>query len=229
MERRTLYIPFQRVFFMLFVVILTIALSFLFLGLIGKAFGSVGFGILEVSLLLIATLLGSYINIPLKKIRTIRPVVEQEYVSAFGIVYTVPRIRYGIATTLLAINVGGALIPTLISLYLLLRMPSVLVYAMIGVAFVTVITHLIARPVHGVGIATPALLPPLAAALSSYLLPSVAPYVVAYVSGVLGTLIGADLLNLNVVSKLGAPVVSIGGAGTFDGIFLSGIIAVLLA
>jgi uncharacterized membrane protein len=52
--------------------------------------------------------------------------------------------------------------------------------------------------------------------------------VVAYVSGTLGTLIGADLTNLHSIGKLGAPVASIGGAGTFDGVFLSGLIAVLL-
>jgi len=54
------------------------------------------------------------------------------------------------------------------------------------------------------------------------------PQIAAYVAGVLGTLIGADLANLNVIPKLGAPVASIGGAGTFDSVFLSGIIAVLL-
>jgi uncharacterized membrane protein len=51
----------------------------------------------------------------------------------------------------------------------------------------------------------------------------------AYISGSLGTLIGADLLNLGRVEGLGAPVASIGGAGTFDGIFLTGILAVLIA
>jgi uncharacterized membrane protein len=54
-------------------------------------------------------------------------------------------------------------------------------------------------------------------------------YAYAYIAGSLGTLIGADLLNLDKVRGLGAPVVSIGGAGTFDGIFLAGIVAVLLA
>ena len=39
----------------------------------------------------------------------------------------------------------------------------------------------------------------------------------------------ADLLNLKKISKLGAPIASIGGAGTFDGIFLTGIFAVVLA
>jgi uncharacterized membrane protein len=52
---------------------------------------------------------------------------------------------------------------------------------------------------------------------------------VAYISGTLGVLIGADLLHLRHLAALRSPVVSIGGAGTFDGIFLTGIIAVLLA
>jgi uncharacterized membrane protein len=51
----------------------------------------------------------------------------------------------------------------------------------------------------------------------------------AYISGSMGTLIGADLTNLDKVQGIGAPVASIGGAGTFDGIFLTGILAVLLA
>jgi len=51
----------------------------------------------------------------------------------------------------------------------------------------------------------------------------------AYISGCLGTLIGADLLNLRVMGELGASIASIGGAGTFDGVFLTGILAVLLA
>lgn len=124
---------------------------------------------------------------------------------------------------------GGALIPTLVSFYLLWKLPSAIFYALVGVAIVAVVTHVVAKPVKGIGIVTPALVSPLVAALLGYLLPSGAPRVVAYVSGVLGTLIGADLSNLGVIPELGAPVASIGGAGTFDGIFLSGIIAVLLA
>ena len=91
------------------------------------------------------------------------------------------------------------------------------------------ITRLVARPVKGVGIVTPAFLPPIVAAITAVLFAPGAPVVIAYVSGVLGTLIGADLLNLHRITQLGAPVASIGGAGTFDGVFLSGIIAVILA
>jgi uncharacterized membrane protein len=51
----------------------------------------------------------------------------------------------------------------------------------------------------------------------------------AYAGGTLGTLLGADLTNLHKVRRLGAPLISIGGAGTFDGVFITGIVAVLLA
>jgi len=92
----------------------------------------------------------------------------------------------------------------------------------------------VAKPVKGLGIVTPALLPPLSAALAAILLVYLGGathdliFLIAYVGGTLGTLIGADILNLNKIRDLGAPVASIGGAGTFDGVFLSGIIAVLL-
>jgi uncharacterized membrane protein len=78
-------------------------------------------------------------------------------------------------------------------------------------------------------VAGPAFIPPIVAAITAIVLAPGAPLAIAYVSGVLGTLIGADLLNLHRITKLGAPVASIGGAGTFDGVFLSGIIAVIIA
>jgi len=54
------------------------------------------------------------------------------------------------------------------------------------------------------------------------------PFIIAYVAGTIGTLLGADILNLDKVSRLGAPLVSIGGAGTFDGVYLTGLIAIFL-
>ncbi len=51
---------------------------------------------------------------------------------------------------------------------------------------------------------------------------------VAYISGVMGILIGADLLRLHQLKKFGISFLSIGGAGVFDGIFIVGIISVLL-
>ena len=123
---------------------------------------------------------------------------------------------------------GGAVIPTVVSFYLLRLHAEQLSNALLGVALTAVVVHLVARKVPGLGITTPAFMPPIAAALSAFLLAPSFPSVIAYVAGTLGTLIGADLSNLGDISSLGAPVVSIGGAGTFDGVFLSGIIAVLL-
>jgi len=210
-------------------VLLVLVVGLLFIGIIGLAFEDVGFSATTTALILIATFAGSYVNVPILKLKAHIPVIKEEYVSFFGVLYRIPQVEYGETTTMLAINVGGALIPTFVSFYLLWKLPSVILYALIGVGIVAVVTHFFARTVKGVGIVTPAFIPPIVAALSAYLIPSVAPRVVAYVAGVLGTLIGADLSNLHVIPKLGAPVASIGGAGTFDGVFLSGIIAVLLA
>lgn len=81
----------------------------------------------------------------------------------------------------------------------------------------------------GIGIAMPGLFPPLLAAMSALLfVPDQAPPV-AFVAGVLGPLIGADLLHLRDIEKIATGIASIGGAGTFDGIVLSGIVAAYLA
>jgi len=208
--------------------ILVFLIALLFIGALGAAFAKVGFNPTAIALILVATFVGSYINIPLLKLKAVRPVIKEEFVSFFGIMYRIPRVEYDEAATILAINVGGALVPTLVSFYLLWKLPSATIYALIGVAIVAAVTHLIARPVKGIGVVTPAFVPPLVAAITAYLLPFDAHQIVAYVAGVLGTLIGADLLNFHVIPELGAPVASIGGAGTFDGVFLSGVVAVLL-
>jgi len=83
--------------------------------------------------------------------------------------------------------------------------------------------------VPGVGIAIPIFTPPIAAAVTAMFISRRNAAPLAYIGGSLGTLIGADLLNLSKIQGLGAPVASIGGAGTFDGIFVAGIVAVLIA
>jgi uncharacterized membrane protein len=75
----------------------------------------------------------------------------------------------------------------------------------------------------------PGFIPPLVSAGLAILLARDNPAPVAFISGTLGTLIGADLLNWPNFKKLGAHMISIGGAGVFDGIFLAGILAVLIS
>lgn len=234
MDRRLVYSPVGILLMLLFAFLLFIAVGFLFLDLARTAFTKIGFSWSQALLVLLASLFASSINIPVTNLQCSTPLVRERYVRAFGISYRVPVVDVTSCQTLLAVNVGGAVIPSLISLALVLRFPESIYYALISIACVALITNRVARPVKGLGIVTPALLPPLSAALAAILLvyfgaaPHDLIFLIAYVGGTLGTLIGADIMNLNKIRDLGAPVASIGGAGTFDGVFLSGIIAVLL-
>jgi uncharacterized membrane protein len=181
---------------------------------------------------LFACLIGSYINIPLYTV-TSGAKATALVVTNFGVVYRIPY-EYARGRTTVAINVGGALVPILIALYALWKNPPAILPSIFGIAAVTYVTHQLAHPVRGVGIELPLFVPPLAAAFIAIVLGLLMNtphrlHIIAYVSGVLGTLIGADLLNLGRIANLGAPVASIGGAGTFDGVFLTGLVAVLIA
>lgn len=234
MENRLVYSPVGMLLMLLFAFLLFAVVGFLFLDLARTAFTKIGFSWSQALFVLLASLLGSSINIPVTNLECKAPMVRERYVRAFGIAYRVPVVDVVSCHTLLAVNVGGALIPSLISIALIHQFPESLNYALVSIAIVAVLTHLVARPVKGLGIVTPALLPPISAAIAAILLvylggaPHDLIFILAYVGGTLGALIGADILNLNKIRDLGAPVASIGGAGTFDGVFLSGLIAVLL-
>ena len=64
-----------------------------------------------------------------------------------------------------------------------------------ALAVVTYVVYRMARPVPGVGIATPMFIPPLVAALAAMLLNSQWAAPTAYVAGTLGTLIGVGALG----------------------------------
>jgi uncharacterized membrane protein len=233
-HRRYLYSPFSLVITVFVIFTLVVLFVFIFLGLIGAAFSRIGFSAQAIALLLLAVLIGSFINIPLFTLESHEPVMTDAYVTVFGMTYRVPAAAKGSRKTVVAVNVGGALIPSIVSVYLLWQFPGVFGFAIVGVTLVAVISHLISRPVTGVGIVSPALIAPLVAAVYTIVVVAQFPnvdsaFALAYVCGVLGTLIGADLTNLGAIKEIGAPIASIGGAGTFDGVFLSGIIAVLLA
>jgi uncharacterized membrane protein len=234
MDRRLFYNPVS-LFFMLFLAfLLIVVVSFLFLDIASTAFTRIGFSWEHALFVLLASLVGSGINIPVANLKSPQPFVQDEYIRVFGVDYRIPVVGEMNRYTVLAINLGGAVIPALISIALLYEYPASLTYSIACVIFVAVVTNRIARPVKGLGIVTPALLPPIIAVLAAFTMTYTFNaskqyiFILAYVGGTLGTLIGADLMNLNKIRDLGAPIASIGGAGTFDGIFLSGLIAVLL-
>jgi uncharacterized membrane protein len=210
-----------------FFLMAVIMLPFLMVGLIGEAFLRLGISPGLVFWLLILTLAGSLVNLPIYRYGG-QEVMRNQVVSYYGMRYRVHRPERP-GTSVLAINVGGALIPLALSVYLLSKINFGLSLPILLVV-VTVVVNRLARPVRGMGIGVPGLVPPLVAALGAYILCSPelrAPC--AYIASTMGILIGADLMNLGRIPHLGAPVASIGGAGTFDAIFLSGIIAVLLS
>ena len=223
------FAPFLAFYAIIFFFVLAFFFILLEIHVISYAFVALGLPPEMAFTALLVSLIGSYINIPITRVASGQP-HQAEVVRSFGIRYRVPT-RYVTDSTIVAVNVGGAIVPVLISVYLLMQMPSIVVPSLIGVAIVTAVVHRFAIPVPGMGIATPMLIPPIVAAACGYFLGSSEHHrdAVAFISGVIGTLIGADLLNLRKLRDLGAPVASIGGAGTFDGIFLTGIVAVLLA
>jgi len=219
------YLPLTPGFFSILIGLFLILFFLLILGALRRAYLNLGVSS-STAMLLLASLIGSYFNIPIAELSQER-VLSNQVIDYFGMQYTVPVVEHW-PGTVIAVNVGGAVIPTLMSLYLLIAR-QLWVKGLIAIAIVAVMLHLLANPVPGVGIAVPVFLPALITAIVAWILSRENAAPLAYVAGSLGTLIGADLTNLDKVRGLGAPVASIGGAGTFDGIFLTGILAVLLA
>ncbi len=180
----------------------------------------------------IAIFVGGLINIPIKSVVRDGEVIEHP-LAVYGLAGLWPQLQRVRRTTIIAVNVGGCLIPAALafyeSVYLAAVSPTGLAAAVAGCAANVVVCYLVARPMAGIGIAMPGIVSPLVAAVLALLLvPDIAPPV-AFIIGVIGPLVGADLLHLRDIEVSEIGVVSIGGAGTFDGIVLSGIVAAYLA
>jgi len=159
---------------------------------------------------LFLSLAGSCVNLPIMRFAP-EQMTRLGEVPFYGVPYVIPTI-----------------IPVLLSLVLIVK-NNLFKNAIWGVLVVSLACYLLAEPVPGLGIAIPVFYPPVIAAIVALLLSRRFAAPLAYVCGSLGTLIGADLMNLGNLQGLGAPVVSIGGAGTFDGIFVTALFAVALA
>jgi uncharacterized membrane protein len=226
MDSQVHYLPITPGLFSILVIV-TIGLVILIqLRILRYAYMRLGVGPGAALLLLFGSLIGSYFNIPVTVLPG-EPITNGEIVDFYGMRYIVPTVVQW-PGTVLAVNVGGAVIPTLMSAYLVLRY-QLWFKATIAVVIIAAVIHASATPVHGVGIAVPVFAPVVTTAILAFILSREYAPPLAYIGGSMGTLIGADLLNLDKISGLGAPVASIGGAGTFDGIFLTGILAVLFA
>lgn len=211
---------------LLFLLALAALLTVVYVGAVSITFSKLGLTRESAFLLLFLSLLGSVINIPLFTIKSSVPIrLRGTYIPAYLQSYLKP-MR---GRTLIAVNIGGCMIPLVFSLYLYATQPLMLNEVLLGIVLVTLVSYMSSFPVKGIGIGMPMLVAPITAALAAIMINSELSAPLAYISGTMGVLIGADLLNFRHVSRMGAMVASIGGAGTFDGIFMTGILAVLLA
>jgi len=214
------------------VLILLFLLPFWFAQIMGMALAKLRMDPQTALFVIVGIFFGSLINIPVKRI------VRQEDVPVhpfplFGLFTRWPRLQRAQRETIVAVNLGGCVIPTMVAIYEIVQLLHVdltfLFTIVLAVAINTATCYYLAKPVEGVGIAMPALVPPIVAVLIALVLaPDQAPPL-AFVAGVLGPLLGADILHLRDISRISTGLASIGGAGTFDGIVLSGILAAYLA
>ncbi len=216
------FLPFSLILFIAFILLFPFLFFMIQFGIIGAVSSKLGIPMSVGILIYFLSLLGSSINIPVKKELVEGGFRREENFERF---LGFPK---QMNCKVIAVNVGGCIIPVLLSIYLFHFVSPI--KGLIGIAIITLFTYFLAKPVAGIGITIPAFIPPLICVILGLLLARDNPAPLAYVSGVLGTLIGADVLHLNEIARMGGcGVMSIGGAGVFDGIFLVGIIAVLLA
>lgn len=246
-------------FFLLALVALVLIGIFVVLpvSLVATAFGKLGLTGAQGLAVFLLTLVGSRWNLPIYKTTRLVRGEPAPASRLFGFSGQLGRLRFGgnpflsvqddgllLSEQTVAVNVGGCIVPCLLSAWFLWQMQASGVlgaWMLLCVLIPALACYLLARPMPGIGIGVPVLLPPAVAAMTAILLApdaallptheSLAPRA-AYMAGALGTLLGADLahlMNRRTLAVLDAPLLSIGGAGTFDGIFLAGILAVLLA
>lgn len=219
------YLPVSILLFLLFLLLLPFIWLAVALDVVEVAVAKLGFSPTVALFLFIAVLIGSTINIPLYKVESITPVIPDFQDLWLQQFWGIPlqKVR---RKTIVALNVGGGLIPVLLSIYELIRSDAI---AIIGVTIiVTIVSYFSAQIVPGIGIQINALVAPLTAAISAMLIAAPVASSVAFAGGILGTLIGADLLHLKEIERMSAGILSIGGAGVFDGIAMCGLFALLL-
>jgi len=217
--------PLYLLLLVFFGVLLVVTIQ---LEIISIAFQKLGLSPGGALLLMLGVLAGSGINIPIGSIAARPGPLPPPNIPFWGRIWQ-PAVRPPAGRVIIALNLGGCIIPVGLCLHLLGHRLVAPLDLLLSVPVTGTACYLLSRPVPGVGIALPVFLAPLLAVVTALALAPENAAPLAFASGVLGVLLGADLLHLDDIRRMGSPIAAIGGAGTFDGIFLTGIIAVLLA
>lgn len=216
---------FQVVLVAVMVVGLSVLLALGQLELLGLAFNALGLSRSATYALVSASMIGSLVNVPLCRIAKTRSDYWNQRWPQWNLRW--PRGTVNDSTTVL-LNLGGGLIPVAFAMYLLVQQSIPLTDLTTALALVTLTSYAFSHVETGMGVMMPAMVAPFATALAALWLMPVNPAPLAYVSGTLGVLLGADVLRLRQATQQDCAAVSIGGAGPLDGVFITGILAVLL-
>jgi uncharacterized membrane protein len=138
---------------------------------------------------------------------------------------------------IVGVNMGGAVIPILLSIYLAIKNKLSLFWIFLGISIISLITFFVTYtdPEKGIVSQFPFwFLPAVGASLLSLCFSwrekqKIAP--LAYIFGTIGVLIGADVFHLSELLEIEVHSMRnavIGGANVFDMVFITGIIAVFL-
>lgn len=218
---------FSRAQLLFILFLLALLIGVVQVGAFTIAFDKLGLSHHSALLILLFSFVGSLINIPLFKMESNEGETIRIPYYLRGLLKHPPRPFLGY--TQIYINMGGCLIPITVSIYILRFTDYDYSAIALATILMTLVSYVFSRPIKGIGIGMPLFIAPLAAAIIAITIAPEYSAPVAYISGTLGVLIGADLLRLKDIKNMGSPVASIGGAGTFDGIFITGIVAALLA
>jgi len=177
--------------------------------------------------LTMVSLLSSPLNIVFLEVTYyITPIVD--FIKLIPLLHKLDKLHLGL-------NIGGSVIPTLVSSYLLSTVVNNqvgLVVFLVSLAASSYVIKVGSKLIPGVGVVVPSALPivlTLSLTIIAHAFTGVDPLAFSYSLGSLSTLIGADLLNLRRVINEVRGFVSIGGMGVFDGIYLTGLASLILS
>ena len=216
----------------LLILALLAVLPFVFGEIILASLGKLHLNPGTAGLVMVGMFAGGLINIPVKRIERDRD-TSTHPLATYGLQRYWPHLERPSRETVIAVNVGGCIIPVLLAIYELFYITSsdsgLIIATAVACAVNIAASYMVATPIEGIGIVLPGFVPPLLAVGSAMIVAPEMAAPVAFVAGVIGPLVGADLMHLREIEETTVGVASIGGAGTFDGIVLSGILAAYLA
>src|ERR1700754_777806 len=151
MDSQVHYLPLTPGLFSILVLLFAALIILIQLGILRYAYMRLGVGPGTAMLLLFGSLIGSYFNVPITVLPGKTPITSGEIVDFFGMRYVVP-VFIASPGTILAVNVGGAVIPAVMSAYLVIRY-QLWFRAAFAPAAIAIAMHSMATPVPGIGIA----------------------------------------------------------------------------